>query len=158
MGNGNKKIIDNIIAFIKKSASSAAAKDGLIKEYGFTEPQAKAIVDMKLGKLAGLEKIELNNEKNELDKTVNELTLRIQKRELQEQVLKERLEDLVKKYGDARRTELTNIETPKEEKEIEKNVKKLLTDAGIDDRISLASAVRTQRTQSTTYGEISKWS
>ena len=41
---------------------------------------------------------------------------------------------------------------------IEKNVKKLLTDAGIDDRISLASAVRTQRTQSTTYGEISKWS
>ena len=44
------------------------------------------------------------------------------------------------------------------EKEIEKNVKKLLTDAGIDDRISLASAVRTQRTQSTTYGEISKWS
>ena len=39
---------------------------------------------------------------------------------------------------------------------IEKNVKKLLTDAGIDARISLASAVRTQRTQSTTYGEISK--
>ena len=41
---------------------------------------------------------------------------------------------------------------------IEKNVKKLLTDAGIDARISIASAVRTQRTQSTTYGEISKWS
>ena len=41
---------------------------------------------------------------------------------------------------------------------IEKNVKKLLTDAGIDARISLASAVRTQRTQATTYGEISKWS
>ena len=41
---------------------------------------------------------------------------------------------------------------------IEKNVKKLLTDAGIDARISLASAVRTQRTQSTTYGEISRWS
>ena len=41
---------------------------------------------------------------------------------------------------------------------IEKNVKKLLTDAGIDARISLASAVRTQQTQSTTYGEISKWS
>lgn len=41
---------------------------------------------------------------------------------------------------------------------IEKNVKKLLTDAGIDARILLASAVRTQRTQSTTYGEISKWS
>ena len=41
---------------------------------------------------------------------------------------------------------------------IEKNVKKLLTDAGIDARISLASAVRTQQTQSTTYGEIAKWS
>lgn len=140
--------IDNIIAFIKKSASSAAAKDGLIKEYAFTEPQAKAIVDMKLGKLAGLEKIELNNEKNELDKTVNELTLRIQKRELQEQVLKERLEDLVKKYGDARRTELTNIETPKEEKEIEtvtpENVVVVISKTGEIKRIAKAS-FRTQR-------------
>ena len=140
--------IDNIIAFIKKSASSAAAKDGLIKEYSFTEPQAKAIVDMKLGKLAGLEKIELNNEKNELDKAVNELTLRIQKRELQEQVLKERLEDLVKKYGDARRTELTNIETPKEEKEIEtvtpENVVVVINKTGEIKRIAKAS-FRTQR-------------
>ena len=140
--------IDNIIAFIKKSASSAAAKDGLIKEYGFTEPQAKAIVDMKLGKLAGLEKIELNNEKNELDKTVNELTIRIQKRELQEQVLKERLEDLVKKYGDARRTELTNIETPREEKEIEtvtpENVVVVINKTGEIKRIAKAS-FRTQR-------------
>ena len=41
---------------------------------------------------------------------------------------------------------------------IEKNVKKLLTDAGIDARISLASAVRKHQRQTTIYGEISKWS
>ena len=52
--------IDNIITFIKKSESSAAAKDGLIKEYKFTEPQAKSIVAMRLGSLAKLEKVELN--------------------------------------------------------------------------------------------------
>ena len=58
--------IDNIIALIKKSQSSSAAKDNLITKYKFTETQAKAIVDMKLGKLAGLEKIELNNEYKDL--------------------------------------------------------------------------------------------
>lgn len=58
--------IDNIIALIKKSASAAAAKTALMTEYNFTEPQAKAIVDMKLGRLAGLEKMELQTECAEL--------------------------------------------------------------------------------------------
>ena len=51
--------IDNIIALIKNSESAAAAKESLKTKYAFTEPQAKAIVDMKLGKLAGLEKLKI---------------------------------------------------------------------------------------------------
>ena len=140
--------IDNIIAFIKKSASSAVAKEGLIKEYKFTEPQAKAIVDMRLGKLAGLEKIELQNEKTELDNSVKELTILIQNREEQEKTLRERLSDLVKKYGDDRRTILSQIDIKPEEKEIEtvtpEDVVVMMTRNGEIKRIAKTS-FRTQR-------------
>ena len=110
--------IDNIIAFIKKSESSTAAKEGLIKEYKFTEPQAKSIVAMRLGSLAKLEKIELNNEKTELVNNIKEFNNILSSENKQKEIIKERLTELVKKYGDKRRTELTQIEMPKEEKEI----------------------------------------
>ena len=111
--------IDNIIALIKDSASSSAAKDNLISKYQFTEPQAKAIVDMKLGKLAGLEKIELNQEAEELRGLIASLTALLNSEEQQEMMIRKRLAEVVAKYGDKRRTELCNIEIPKEEKEIE---------------------------------------
>ena len=140
--------IDNIIAFIKKSASSAAAKDGLIKEYKFTEPQAKAIIDMKLGKLASLEKVELNEEKAELDKSVIELSHLIESREDQEKTVRERLESIVKKYGDERRTELDHIEIKPEEKEIEtvtpEDVVVIISNSGEIKRVA-KSSFRVQR-------------
>ena len=111
--------IDNIIALIKKSASASAAKDALITTYKFSDEQAKAIVDMKLGKLAGLEKIELQQEADELRNEVRTLMIILASEEEQKNELRFRLENLVKKYGDARRTELTHIEMPKVEKEIE---------------------------------------
>ena len=111
--------IDNIIAFIKKSASGTAAKDGLIKEYGFSEPQAKSIVAMRLGSLAKLEGIELQEEKTKLLETVNLLNEILNSKTKQLETILNRLDDLVKKYGDKRRTELTQIEVQKEEKEIE---------------------------------------
>ena len=109
--------IDNIIALIKASASAAAAKTALMEKYSFTEPQAKAIVDMKLGKLASLERIEIEEEKKELLKLIDGLET-ILASLLGE--LRFRLSELVKKYGDARRTELCQVaDTTKEEKEIE---------------------------------------
>lgn len=110
--------IDNIITFIKKSESSAAAKDGLIKEYKFTEPQAKSIVAMRLGSLAKLEKIQLNEEKNELINNIKELNNILSSQDKQKEIIKERLSEIVKKYGDNRRTELTQINIRKEDKEI----------------------------------------
>ena len=58
--------IDDIIALIKSADSSADAKVKLISKYGFSEEQAKAILDMKLSRLAKLEKIELEEEKAKL--------------------------------------------------------------------------------------------
>ena len=109
--------IDDIIALIKASESSAKAREALIKKYGFNEEQAKAIIDMRLGKLAGLERIEIENEKAELLDTINALNAILN--DLASE-LKKRLAEIVKKYGDARRTELTQVEEVKnkEEKEV----------------------------------------
>ena len=111
--------IDNIVALIKASKSAANAKDNLISKYNFTEPQAKAIVDMKLGKLAGLEKIELQNEKAELDNKIIELNNILSNNSLRVDIIRKRLKEIVKKYGDARRTELAQLDIKPEEKEIE---------------------------------------
>ena len=140
--------IDNIIAFIKKSESSAAARDGLVKEYKFTEAQAKSIVAMRLGSLAKLEKIELNEEKNELVKNIAEFNNILSSITAKQQIIKERLAELVKKYGDDRRTELAQIEIPKEDKEIvtviPEDVVVVLTQTGEVKRIPKTS-FRTQR-------------
>jgi DNA gyrase subunit A len=135
--------IDNIIALIKSSKSSSEAKVSLINKYNFTEIQAKAILDMKLAKLANLEKVELQEEAIELNKTIEELTLFINNEELQKEELSKRLDILIKKYGKDRKTELQNLEIPKEEKEIEavipEDVVVILTQSGLIKKISASS-------------------
>lgn len=111
--------IDNIIALIKGSENAAAAKESLIAKYQFTENQAKAILAMRLSSLAKLEKVELNKEAEELQDKINDYQNILSDNNRQKDILKSRLADLVKKYGDTRRTELTNIEIKPEEKIIE---------------------------------------
>ena len=140
--------IDNIIAFIKKSDSSAAAKEGLVKEYKFTEPQAKSIVAMRLGSLAKLEKVELNDERKGLVSDIDEYNRVLGSEQVQIQIILDRLKKLVDKYGDARRTELMQIDLPKDEKEIvtvvPEDVVVMLSQTGDIKRIP-KSSFRTQR-------------
>ena len=110
--------IDNIIAIIKKSESAAAAKQALIVKYGFTDNQVTAILNMKLSSLAKLEGVKLEEEKADLKKKIDKLTELINNYEAQVTELRTRLDTIVKKYGDERRTELAQIEVSKEEKEI----------------------------------------
>lgn len=111
--------IDEIIALIKESESASSAKEALIKTYQFTENQAKAILAMRLSSLAKLEGIELNNEKAELDNNIQKWNNIISNENEQINILKNRLAAIVKKYGDARRTELIQIDIKPEEKIIE---------------------------------------
>ena len=111
--------IDNVIALIKGSESAAAAKDNLMSKYSLTEVQAKAILDMKLAKLAKLEKVELEQEKTSLLDTIAELEELLQVTEKQYLILESKLKQFRDKFGDARRTEITQVATEKEEKEIE---------------------------------------
>ena len=142
------KNIDTIITLIKKSESSAAAKDNLINKYKFTEPQAKSIVAMRLGSLAKLEGIELNNERTKLIETIKELNKILSSDKEQLNIILNRLDELVKKYGDKRRTELAQIELSKEDKEVAavvpEDVVVMLSQNGDIKRIPKAS-FRTQR-------------
>lgn len=109
--------IDNIIALIKKSENGTDAKEKLIAKYSFTENQAKAILAMRLSSLAKLEKVELEKEAKELEAKIKYLLNILHSEFEQLKTIKHRLEELVEKYGDERKTEIANIEIKKEAKE-----------------------------------------
>ena len=110
--------IDNVIALIKSSKDSANAKENLIKKYGIDDIQAKAILAMRLSTLAKMEKIELEKERDELKATIEDINSILNSEQKQLDIIRKRLSDIVDKFGDARKTELVQIEVPKEEKEI----------------------------------------
>lgn len=110
--------IDNVITLIKNSDSSTHAKQNLVAKYGLSEAQAKSILAMRLSSLAKLEKIELENEHKELTSKIANLKALINSSELQVKEIKTRLQNLVKKYGDARRTEIIQLDEPKEETDV----------------------------------------
>lgn len=140
--------IDNVVQLIKKSKNAAAAKDTLKETYNLNEEQAKAIVDMKLGRIANLEKLELENEKQKLIDTIKEINEILSNEKTLLDILLKRLEDFTKKYGYDRRTELQNFEIKPEEKEIEtvtpEDVVVVINKTGEIKRIAKAS-FRTQR-------------
>ena len=104
--------IDNIIKMIKASESAAKAKEALIVKYGFSEPQVKAILDMKLSKLANLEQVEIQNEYEEKLAEMDRLALICENPDPDLKIFFKQLKD---KYGDARRTTITYVEPVKEE-------------------------------------------
>ena len=137
--------IDNVIALIKKSESAAAAKTALMSQYNLSEDQAKAILDMKLAKLAKLEKIEIQKEKEDLVKELDRLNT-ILTNPVPE--MKNIYAGLKAAYGDARRSTITQVAITKEEKEIEfvepEKCVVVLTESGLVKRVPTAS-FRTQR-------------
>ena len=117
--------IDDVVALIKNSVSSAAAKTALQEKYNLSEEQAKAILDVKLARLARLEVEKLISEKNELEQKANWIKEILNDINKLKSIIQEDLEKVAKKYGDARRTRVMNLktgddedETPIEEKEL----------------------------------------
>ena len=96
--------IDEIIAMIRASRTVDDAKSSIIARFDFTEPQAAAIVAMRLSQLVGLERERLQSEYDELMKVINRLEAILASYDLQMGVIKEELEYLKEKYGDARRS------------------------------------------------------
>lgn len=111
--------IDNIIALIKQSKDTTKAKQNLIIKYSLDDIQAQAIIDMKLGKLANLEKIELKQENENLINKISELTTLLQSEELQKETFKNKLINFVAQFKDSRKTELIQLNYQKAEKEVQ---------------------------------------
>ncbi len=101
------KHIDDIIKLIKKSKSPKEAMEHLIKVYKLSEKQARAILDMKLAKLTGLEQKAVEDEHRELTERVKELEAILSSKDRQQRIIKQELELLIDKYGDERRTKIT---------------------------------------------------
>lgn len=140
--------INNVIELIKKSESVSVAQYNLINSYSLSKIQAKAILDMKLSRLAKLEKVELETEKQELINTISDLKDILSTKARQEDILRNRLSEIVQKYGDDRRTEVTQIEVTKADKEVQnvepERVVVVMTESGLIKRVPISS-YKTQR-------------
>ena len=107
--------IDDIIALIKSSKDSADAQTKLMSTFGFKAVQAKAIVDMKLGRLAKLEGVELEEEYKDLQNTIEKCTNILSNVKARLDIFLTRLKQFTKKYGWERRTQITQINLKEEQ-------------------------------------------
>ena len=99
-------IIDEVIHTIRASANTAEAKANLISKFGFTDPQAQAIVDMRLRTLTGLEREKLQAEYDELQAKIIEYKKILGDRKLLLGVIRDEISEIAEKYGDDRRTRI----------------------------------------------------
>jgi DNA gyrase subunit A len=98
--------IDEVIEIIKSSASPDDARDRLATRFGLSEIQTRAIVDMRLRQLTGLEQDKLRAEFDELMKLIADLKDILDKEERRMQIIKDELIDIRAKYGDERRSQI----------------------------------------------------
>jgi len=98
--------IDEVIEIIKSSASPDDARDRLATRFGLSEIQTRAIVDMRLRQLTGLEQDKLRAEYDELMKLIADLKDILDKEERRMQIIKDELNEVRAKYGDERRSSI----------------------------------------------------
>jgi len=138
--------IDAVIKVIRGSKSDDEAREGLMNGFSLTEIQANAILEMRLRRLTGLEREKIENELNDLLKTIAELKEILASDKKILEVIKNELLEIKQKYGDERRThiDMTAIEYIEDESLIpEENVIINLTNNGYIKRIK-ADTYKTQ--------------
>ena len=96
--------IDEVISLIKSSNNAEEAKSKLIEKFNLSDVQAKAIVEMRLRQLTGLEQDKLRTEYDELQKTIEDLKDILEKKIRRMQIIKDELYEIKNKYGDERRS------------------------------------------------------
>ena len=101
-----QKNIEQVIKIIRESESPDAANDQLISAFSLSEIQARAILDMRLRTLTGLEVDKLNAEFAELMKTIEHLNNILSNEPLRYQIIRDELAEIKQKYGDERRTDI----------------------------------------------------
>ncbi len=102
--------LDEVIALIRASADAEAARNGLMQQFGLTEAQSQAILEMQLRRLAALERERIENEYQELMKRIDELQALLSDPAKVLAVVKSETAELRKTFGNARRTEISDEE------------------------------------------------
>jgi len=100
--------LDEVITLIRNSADPDIAKEGLIKQFNLSEIQAKAILEMRLQRLTGLERDKIQNEYNELKLLITKLNDILGSEALRMGIIKDELAEIKERYGDKRRTEVVH--------------------------------------------------
>ena len=96
--------IDEVIAIIRASSNADEARSNLIERFKLSEIQAKAIVEMRLRQLTGLEQDKLRSEYEEIMKTIEDLKDILEKKDRRMQIIRDELQEIKDKYGDERRS------------------------------------------------------
>ncbi len=138
--------IDEVIAIIKKSRNVEAAKNALMERFDFSDPQAQAIVDMRLGKLTSLETEKILQELAEIEALIAHLKDLLANPPKILQLIKTETNELADRFGDKRRTDIVSDEV--EEINIEDLIQKeemvvLISNVGYIKRVP-ASAYKSQ--------------
>lgn len=108
-------ILDDVIALIRSAADSKSASRGLQQQFGFTEVQAKAILDIKLSRLAHLEVTKLEKEQDDLNAEKARIEAILSDDTLLKKEIEKGLREVAQKFGDARRTQILNVEKDEDE-------------------------------------------
>jgi DNA gyrase subunit A len=98
--------LDAVIAIIRASKTPDEARTGLMERFGLSEPQASAIIDMRLRQLTGLERDKIKDEHAELMLLIEKYKAILADVSLQMQIIKDELAEMKAKYGDERRTNI----------------------------------------------------
>ncbi len=102
--------LDEVISLIRNSKTVDEAREGLMTQFELSEIQARAILDMRLQKLVGLEREKVKEEYEEILKTIAHLKSILASEQMQRDIIKEELEEIREKYGDERKTRITYAE------------------------------------------------
>ena len=113
-------MIDEVVKIIKQSADTKSASIGLQKLLDIDEAQAKAILDLKLSRLTHLDVSKLTSEKAELEKELARIEAILANEVLLKKEIEKGLREVAEKFGDARRTQILNLEETEEGEAVEK--------------------------------------
>lgn len=100
--------IDAVISLIRASKDPNEASLGLQEKFGLSEIQAKAILEMRLQRLTGLEREKIQEEYREIIQTIEKLKAILASKDLQMKIISDELNEITAKFGDARRTEVVH--------------------------------------------------
>lgn len=133
------KHIDAIVELIKKSENAQAAHEGLMKKFGLTTRQAKAVLETRLQQLTRLEDTKLKDEEKELKDTIAYLKKLLGSGQEILGVIKKEVQELKKKYGDERRTQVMKRVAEISEKDLieKKDVVVMLSEGGYIKRVDV---------------------